>query len=96
MKYESLYANASIPGDDSSCFCSQVKGEMHRYKQQYSLKRHSRGVVFKNLRLIFKKNLVHAKADVLSVWMEEWEEDVWAGGKDGWQPKSKTDDLMKN
>lgn len=67
MKYESLYANASIPCDYNSCFCSGVKGEMHGYKQRCGLKRHSRGVVLENLRLIFKKNLAHAKADVLSV-----------------------------
>lgn len=68
MKYESLYANASISGDWSSWFCSQVKGEMHGYKQRRRLKRHSGGVVLENLRLIFKKkNLAHAKADVLRV-----------------------------
>lgn len=44
-----------------------VKGEMQRHKQHCSFKRHSRGVVLENLRLILKKNLAHAKADVLSV-----------------------------
>lgn len=69
MKYESLCANTSIPGDYSSCLCSQVKGEMHGHKQHCSLKRHSRGVVLENLRLIFKKTSLTLRR---TCWAYEW------------------------